>query len=77
MENGDAYRECLMFVEQYRVTNYRNSAAASEGSQWNLARVADLNIENIPEGIDDDDDWDFDGAIVVETAQLVGMKRKQ
>lgn len=37
--------------------------------------AADPIVHSFPEGVDDNDDWDFDGAIGGEPAQGVGMKR--
>lgn len=35
-----------------------------------------MNIDNLPNVVDYDGDWDFDGAIGGEAAQRVGLKRK-
>lgn len=42
--------------------------------QGNLTPSADLNIDNLPEGIDDDDNRDFDSAICREFVQLVDVE---
>lgn len=36
----------------------------------------DLSIDNPPDGVDDDDNWDFNCAIGEESAQHAGMKWK-
>lgn len=46
------------------------------GVKKNLTPGADPNVGNHPEGVDENDDWDFYGEIGVEFAQRGGMKRK-
>lgn len=65
-----------MFEEQYCVTVFRDSTLASVGGQWNLTPGADADIDNLSEAVDDDDDWDVNGAIDGEPAQRICVKRK-
>lgn len=76
LDNGEDYTEYPMLNEQDRVTSYRNNPVASEGAQGNSTSSADKNIENLPKGVDDDEDWDFDCVICGEFAQRVSVKRK-
>lgn len=76
LENGEDYMKYPMVVEKDRVTSCRNSPVASEGVQGNLTPGAEPNIDKLPEGVDENEDWDFDGAISGESSQYVGMKRK-
>lgn len=34
------------------------------------------NIDNLPEGVDDDDDWYFDGAVSGDSVQRDGVKQE-
>lgn len=45
----------LKLEEGDRVTDYRNSPVVSEGVLGNLTRGADPDVNNLPEGIDDND----------------------
>lgn len=49
---------------------------ASEGADGNSTPSADLSFDKLPEGVGDDEDWDFAGSIGEEPAQRVGKKRK-
>lgn len=42
----------------------------------NATPVADANVDNLLEGVDEDGHWDFEGAMAGKFAQLSGMKRK-
>lgn len=48
-----------------------------EDAHWNLTPGAVSHVDSVPEAVDDDEDWDFDGATGGESAQRVGMKRKE
>lgn len=48
----------------------------SEGGQGKLVPVAVSNIDNIPEGVDEDDNWKFGWAIGRQSVQRVDVKRK-
>lgn len=65
-----------MLEEQDCVTCYRNSPVASEGPQSNLTPGEDPNIYRLPKGRKDVEDWEFIDAIVGESVQSVGVKRK-
>lgn len=56
--------------EQDRVMDYRSSLVASEEAQGNLTPVANPNIDNLQEGVDDDD------AVGGTSILRVGLKRK-
>lgn len=58
------------------MTGYRNSPVVSEGGRGNLTPGDDSNVDNLPEDIDDDEDWNFDSATGGESVQHVGVKRK-
>lgn len=45
-----------MFMELDRVTGFQDSPVVSESDQVNLSHVVDLDIDNLSEGVDDDDD---------------------
>lgn len=32
-----------------------------------------MNVDNLPEGVNDDDDWDFDGALRGESVQRIDV----
>lgn len=49
---------------------------ASEDAQGNLTPEANPSIDNFSEGVNDDEDWDFDGVISGKSAQCVEIKRK-
>lgn len=49
--------------EHYQVTGYPNSSVATNGAQWNPEPGTDPNIGKDPESVDDDEGWEFDGAI--------------
>lgn len=68
LENGDNYMEYPMLEERDCVTSYRNSPIVSEGCQGNLTPGADTNVDSLSVGVDDDEDWDFNGAIGKESA---------
>lgn len=55
--------EYYLLEEKDRVTSYRNGSVVSAGGQCNLTPGVDPNGKNLPEGVDDDEDWEFDGAI--------------
>lgn len=61
-----------MLKEQDRPSDCRGSLVVSEGRQGKLTPCANSCIDNFPEGNDDDDDWEFDGAIGGEPLQSVG-----
>lgn len=42
----------------------------------NLTSNLDPKIDNLPEGVGDNDDWDFNGAGGGYSAQRVGVRRK-
>lgn len=54
---------------------YRRSPFALEGAQGNLTAVVDPDIDMLPEGVDDDEEWDFDGTVGGDSKQRVGVKR--
>lgn len=58
------------------MTGYRSSPAASEGMQQNFSLGADPWFNDLPEGVDDDDDWGLDGAVGGESVSRARMKRK-
>lgn len=89
MSSGCAERVCYLFLEKWNdytkypmldveewSTGYWNSPEASEGAERNLKTGADQNRDNLPEPVDDDDDWDFDCTICAESAHFVGVKRR-
>lgn len=53
---------------------YWNISVASEKTQGNLMPGEYPNINILPESINDDEDWKFDGATGGEFAQRVGVK---
>lgn len=76
LEKHDDYTEYPNLVEQDRVTGYRTDPVDSEGFQENPMPGTDWSVENLTEGVDDNDDTNFDGDTGGESAQRVGMKRK-
>lgn len=65
-----------MLEEQDLVTGYQNRPVGSEGGQEHLTSGADLNVDILSKSVDDDNDWDFDGAVDGKYAQHIGMKPK-
>lgn len=65
-----------MLEEHDHVTGFRNSPVASEGDEKNVMLVANPNVDNLSEMVDDDDDLDFYGAIGGESAQGVCLRPK-
>lgn len=63
-----------MLGKQDRVRGYRHGPVASEGAQGNLTPGAGPNVDNLPDGVGEDEDCDFDGASGGESAQRVGIK---
>lgn len=68
--------EYVILKEQDRVRCCRNYAVVSDGSQENQTPGAGLNVNFVPENVDDEEDWELDGTIGAESVQLVGMERK-
>lgn len=54
---------------------YRGNPVVQEGGRVKLTPGADPYIDNLPEGVNDDDDSDFVAAIGGESSQRVGVKR--
>lgn len=75
LEKGDESIEYAMLEEQDRVMGHLNSPVTLEEGQQNLNPGADSNFDNLPDVVDDDDDCHSDGAIGVESAHRVGIKR--
>lgn len=48
----------------------------SEKAQENLTPCADQKFNKLPEGADDNDDCDFDGAIGEKSVQRIGVMQK-
>lgn len=65
-----------MSEEQDHLSGCRDCLVVSERCQGNLTPGADPNIHNLPEGLDDDDNWDFNGAIGGDSVQCAALKRK-
>lgn len=65
-----------MLWEQNRVTGYRHGSGVSKGGQENLTPGADPNVDTLLEGVGDNENWDFDGAIGEKSAQRIGTKRQ-
>lgn len=76
LEKGDNLTEYPKLEEKDSGTVYWNSPVLSEGSQEDLTPGADPNADNVLEGVDEDENWYFDGAIGWESGRRVGMKRK-
>lgn len=76
LEKGEDYTEYPILEEKARVMGYRDGPVASEETHGYLKSGADIIFEKLPKGVEDDDDWDFDGAIDGESAQDVDIKRK-
>lgn len=55
------------------MSSYRDSPVVLEGSQGSLAHGVDSNIDNLPQVVDDNENWDFDGAIGGKSTQRVGV----
>lgn len=67
----------MPYVEKWdHASGYRDSPVVSGGRQDNLTHGADPNIDNLPEAVDDDNDWNFDEQISEESVQRAGVKRK-
>lgn len=62
-----------MLEELDRVTGYQIRPMALEEAQENFTPGADPNIDNLPKGVDDDDDCDFDGVVGGDSAQRVSV----
>lgn len=60
---GDDYMDNLMLEEQDWSTGYWNIQVVSEGAQENISTCADPKVDNLQEGVPDDEDKDFNGAI--------------
>lgn len=73
---SDDYTEYPMLVEQNHVVGYWNTAVASEEAERNLMSGADANIDNLPEAVYDEENWNFEGSIGKKSAHRVGIKRK-
>lgn len=58
-----------MLEEQCRVSACSERPEVSESGQGNPKPGADPDIDNLPERVDEDDDWDFDSAINGEFVQ--------
>lgn len=65
-----------MLHEQDRAAIYRYTTVVSKAAQGNLAPGGDGNIEKLPKGADEGEDWNLDGAIGGGSAQRVVAKRK-
>lgn len=70
LKKGNDYTEYPILKEQERVTGYRNSAVALEGEKGNLISGSNPNIDNLPEDVNDDGNWNFDGAIGESTRRV-------
>lgn len=76
MEKEDDNTKYSILEKQDRLSGYLDSPVVLESIQSNLTPRADPVIDNLPEGVGDDNAWNFDGAICEEFAQRVGVKRK-
>lgn len=65
-----------MLEKQNRVLGYQNSPVILEGGQSNQTSDAVPDIDDLQEGVNDDNDLNFDSAIDRESALLVGVKRR-
>lgn len=75
-EKDEDYTEYLMLEDQGHVSGYWKSPVTLEEVEGYLTPSMHQNIDKIPEGVDDNDDWDFNGAIGGKSAQRVSIKRK-
>lgn len=64
-----------MLDKQDHVIGYRSSSAASEGGKKNFTSGANPRFNDLPEGDDDDDDWELDDTVGDKAFPRVGMKR--
>lgn len=62
-------------ILQDHVACFRNSPPASEGTQGISTLSADQNIDILPDGVVDGEDWDFGGVISGKSEQHFGEKR--
>lgn len=76
LEKGDHYTEYRMLEEQYRVTGCPNCPVVSKGGKGNPTPAVDPNVGYLLDGVDDNEDWDLNGARGGEPAQRVGVKRR-
>lgn len=65
-----------MVEEEDRVTGYRDSSVVSKSGPVNLTPEANSNTDTLPEGFNEDVDWDHDGAKDKGHAQRVGVRRE-
>lgn len=73
---GDDYAEYPTLDERDLGTGYQNSPVVLERLQGDLTPGADPNIGNLLEGVEDDNDWAFDGTIRGESTKILSVKRK-
>lgn len=69
-EKGEDYTDYPMMEGQHYMTGGRDSPMVSDGFHVNLLPSANPTVYILPEGVDDAEDWDFDGAVGEESAQL-------
>lgn len=71
---GDDYTEYRKSEIQDHVARYRIGLLFLEDCQSNISLDADPDVYNLAERVDDDVDWDFNGAVGRRSAQLIGAK---
>lgn len=54
---------------------YQSALVASARAQGHSLPDADSNLDDQAEGVDNEGDWEFYGAIAEESAQCVGVTR--
>lgn len=63
LETRKDYTEYPMLERQDHVTGYRNDPIVSKGGQGVPTPRADPDFDKLLEVVDDDDDWDLNGAV--------------
>lgn len=58
------------------MASYCSSLVVSEGAQRSLTPDGKMNFDTLPDAADNDEDWDLDGAIGRNSAQVFAVKRR-